>query len=1117
MTETTVTPSSVNFGKLKVKLRELFELDKADLDFGIYRILRQRHKEITEFLDRYLERTVLNALQSHANLQTEQLEDELRKAEAAAREAGFDPSQSPRVQELRAKSTEGSTAQDALADEVYSHLLTFFSRYYSEGDFLGLQRSTIHGRERYVIPYNGEEVKLVWANMDQYYIKTSELLRDYSFHIRLAELPVPQLDFGGRPDEVTIHFKLVDGDTEKDNRKPAGKLMRAFALDAEKPFEEIDSDTLAIRFRYDEHPSERDLQKKLNEDTEKTLADDLPVSWRALLFAEDPTYKGKEKEIRTILQKHLRSYTGKYQFDYFIHKDLGSFLRRELDFYIKNEVMHLDDIEDQSAPKAEEYLSKIRALRHCALPIIRMLEQLEQFQKRLWLKKKFAVETRYCLTLDRVPESLYSEISANDAQWDEWEQLYSLADFDPELLKPGAAARRSDFLKANSSLMIDTRHFSRDFTLRLLASIDNLDQSLNGICFHAENFQALQLMAARYAEQIKCVYIDPPYNTSASSIPYKNDYKHSSWGTLMRDRLEVMRETLEDDGAIFVSIDKNERTILEHAMDYVFSRDNKVEELIWVQNTNDGRSPTYSTNHEYVEVYAKRKEAVENDPYMFREPKPGYEEVMALIADLNPQYPPLSVVEAALGQLYADHRREYRDVVEAEGLDYAEERRNDPWKGLFNYKFAEYRDADGKYVPEDKAKELGANLWVFRESDWTIMSSERKQSDSINDPNDPNFRYYRPIHPITKKPCNISQRGWKGTQFIDPEHTERNSFESLVNDHRIAFGEDENKVPQQKRMLHEVESNVSKSVFVDYSDGEKETYALFGKAGLFLAPKHTKFVTRLLQQGAGTDSTILDCFAGSGSTPHAVMKMNREDGGSRFYVAAEVAHYFETLIVPRLKKAAYSADWRQGKPQSRDTGVSHAFKIVRLESYEDALNNLRLLQTPEQEASLKNSNQHQRDEYLLSYFLDTETEGSSSLLDLERFSDPFNYKLKIATSSAGETKDTQVDLVETFNWLVGLKVKHIDAQKGFLTVTGEKRARGRTLIIWRTLSGNPIADNETLEKFLSKLEIHPSDTEFEFIYVNGSHTLNDPHEKVHLIEEEFQRRMFESESFESLS
>src|SRR5207248_912764 len=122
-------------------------------------------------------------------------------------------------------------------------------------------------------------------------------------------------------------------------------------------------------------------------------------------------------------------------------------------------------------------------------------------------------------------------------------------------------------------------------------------------------------------------YIDPPYNTDASSIPYKNDYKDSSWGTLMRDRLAMMRPLLQPDGAIFISIDKNERTILEHACDDVFKPRNKVEELIWVQNTNDGKSPTYSTNHEYVEVYSKQKALVEADPRMFREPKPGFIEV----------------------------------------------------------------------------------------------------------------------------------------------------------------------------------------------------------------------------------------------------------------------------------------------------------------------------------------------------------------------------------------------------------------------------------------------------------------------------------------------------------
>ena len=133
-----------------------------------------------------------------------------------------------------------------------------------------------------------------------------------------------------------------------------------------------------------------------NADTEKTLADNLPAQWKDIVFAADPVYKGKDKkDTRTVLQKHLRKYTAKYQFDYFIHKDLGGFLRRELDFYIKNEVMHLDDIEDCGCFQSGRKTSlSVRAVRRCALPIIGMLVQLENFQKKLWVKKKFVVETR---------------------------------------------------------------------------------------------------------------------------------------------------------------------------------------------------------------------------------------------------------------------------------------------------------------------------------------------------------------------------------------------------------------------------------------------------------------------------------------------------------------------------------------------------------------------------------------------------------------------------------------------------------------------------------------------------------------------------------------------------
>src|ERR1019366_7131776 len=200
----------------------------------------------------------------------------------------------------------------------------------------------------------------------------------------------------------------------------------------------------------------------------------------------------------------------------------------------------------------------------------------------------------------------------------------------------------------------------------------------------------------------------------------------------------------------------------------------------------------------------------------------------------------LSKVMEALAKLYEDHKRDYREGVEAEGLDYEDEARNDSWRGIYAYQWAEYRDTHGKYVPESKAKRCSASLWVYTESDWTIMSSETKQSPTIKDPTHKNYRYYGIPHPDTRKPCKPSSRGWKGTRLIDPEHPERISCESLIADHRLSFGPDETKVPRQKRFLHEVETNVCKSVFADYSDGEKELAAMFAQTGLFLAPKHSR-------------------------------------------------------------------------------------------------------------------------------------------------------------------------------------------------------------------------------------------------------------------------------------
>jgi adenine-specific DNA-methyltransferase len=1076
-----------NLDKFKTLLEEIFMFDQADLDFGIYRIINAKRDEIRRFLNNDLLPQVRQTLSQVESGDRAGIKAELDKAVEASRTAGIDPQQSPRVKELQAQYVV-TTDMAQIENEVFSDLSNFFRRYYNEGDFLSLRR---YKDGVYAIPYNGEEVKFHWANADQFYIKSSEYFHDYAFKL---------------PDGRLVHFAIAKADTEINNNRPAAGQERRFLLLENGSLAE-ESGELFIRFEY-RPDSGRRKQSEINSVTaQQIMAMPGFDSWQHALGQLKPTEKSAD---RTLLDKYLADYTARNTFDYFIHRNLGEFLHREFDFFVKNEVMHLDDIDSEAAHKVEEYLGRIKASRQIAHKIIDFLAQLEDFQKRLWLKKKFVVETHYCITLDRVPEALFPEIVANDAQREEWVRLFSIDEIagDPLQLNPGySVPLKAEFLASNHFLPLDTRFFSEEFVTRLLSSIYDLDDQMSGILIHSDNFQALNLLQERYKEQVKCIYIDPPYNTASSPILYKNDYRHSSWMTMMFDRLTLLKPTLAADGAIFVSIDKTERTPLEHAMNEVFGSDNRIEELVWSMNTNNSQAPNYSTNHEYVEVYSKDRKAVEQDKDMFREPKPGFEEVMALVARINPSYPSISEIESKVRDLYQHHRIEFREEIEARGTDWEDEKGNDPWRGLFNYDRAEYRDANGAYVPESDAQARKASIWIWREDNISMPAT--KQAPSTLDPTHPNWRFYKPKHPIVGKSCSHPKSGWKFAYQDDLSSPDRKSFLSLDRDYRIAWGVDEKKVPQLKRFLHEVETNVGKSVFQDYSDGEKQTSAMFGKSGMFLAPKHARFVSRFIQHAAKKSSTVLDCFGGSGSTAHAVISLNREDHGNRKYVLVEVAEYFDTVLKPRILKAVYSQDWRGGKPISRD-GISHFIKYIRLESYEDSLNNLNIVRTPDQQ-ELITQEAGLREQYLLKYMLDMETSASASLLNLTWFEDPFNYKLYISKGSVRETRQVNVDLVETFNLLLGLRVKHIDAIRGYRVVQGIDTQGNRVLIIWRNTHDK---SNEDLDDFFVKQKYNTKDNEFDLVYVNGDNNLDnlrrkDETWKVRLIEYDFKRLMFE--------
>ena len=579
--------------KLQELLQQLFRADAADLDFGIYRIINYRRDQIQNFIDEKLPVIVNDALD--ANSEVESAREELDELEKRVKEAFGDNAldadgnlinetyrETPLVQQyLEAQERSGSPqSRNQREDAVYNYLYTFFSRYYEDGDFIPRRRYS--QTERYAIPYNGEEIYLHWANRDQYYVKSGERFSTYRF----------------KSQGITVTFDLRSIDIERDNIQGTKRFF--IPLSAETTYSS-ETDEICIPFEYRPFSADeqllygnRDQQDAIINAAEREIMACLTNHYNALSALD------RQVEDVTILKKHLRTYTRRNTADFFIHKDLQQFLKRELDVYIKNEAIPLSDFILTNENLG--WLETAKLVHRIATQIIGFLSQIEEFQKRLWLKKKFVLSTDYCITLDRVPEGLYPEITQNAAQREEWKHLFNIHEIEGGLLDSTYTEPLSvDFLKENPNLVLDTRHFDADFTDRLLAYFENLDNEVNGLLIHGENFQGLNLLTEKYREFLKAIYIDPPYNTDASAILYKNNYKDSAWMSLMADRISISRELLADNGILCAAIDDVEAANLRQLLQNLFDKENELGIVAVCSNPAGRQRPTgFAPAHEYA-------------------------------------------------------------------------------------------------------------------------------------------------------------------------------------------------------------------------------------------------------------------------------------------------------------------------------------------------------------------------------------------------------------------------------------------------------------------------------------------------------------------------------------
>ena len=284
------------------------------------------------------------------------------------------------------------------------------------------------------------------------------------------------------------------------------------------------------------------------------------------------------------------------------------------------------------------------------------------------------------------------------------------------------------------------------------------------------------------------------------------------------------------------------------------------------------------------------------------------------------------------------------------------------------------------------------------------------------------------------------------------------------------------------------------SVLDNHGNSEKASSLLndelFGVSELFNNPKPIELVSFFTKITSNQSDTILDYFAGSGTTAHAVINLNREDGGKRKYILVEQGEYFDTVLKPRVQKVIYSENWKDGKPQADKDGDLHGVpqivKVLQLESYEDTLNNLSLNRQDDVFDHLREAAQ---EDYLLRYMLTHESRDS--LLSTDDFKHPFAYRLNIATSSAGSYESRVIDLVETFNYLLGISVQAVDDQRHdprrqFVFIKGRLPNGENCLIIWRDCER---WDYQQLPELLKKRRINPNNHEFDVIYINGDHNI----------------------------
>jgi len=434
----------------------------------------------------------------------------------------------------------------------------------------------------------------------------------------------------------------------------------------------------------------------------------------------------------------------------------------------------------------------------------------------------------------------------------------------------------------------------REVPFHLLKEVPELSAGAadsGNLLVEGDNLLALKALLPYYAGHVKCIYIDPPYNTGNENWIYNDAVnspemrnwlgkvvggeaedlsRHDKWLCMMYPRLALLREFLREDGVLIVSIDDFEAYRLRILLDEIFSPRNFIAQLVW-DKTRKNDAKLFSVGHEYLIVYAKSLNYLKERKTIWREQKPGAREISAYWQELRTQY----------GDQY--------DVIQ-------EHLRT--W----------YRSLPASH----SAKKLSRYRWVDQYGPW--------RDRDISWPGGGGPRY-DVIHPTTGISCKVPERGWG---FATPEEMQRQ-----INIGLVVFRGDHTQPPFRKAHLlpvteeiDEKEDDVDSEENIDEDAGllvmpsviQKQAQVsvrllrnIFDGRKVFPNPKDHEVIQRLIRYVTAPGDLVLDSFAGSGTTGHAVLQLNQDEKGSqrKFILVEMMPEIARDITAERLKRVIH--------------------------------------------------------------------------------------------------------------------------------------------------------------------------------------------------------------------